>query len=224
MESPGYMLELQLAERLVVIVGGGRTARRKLPALLEAGARVKVIDPAPLPELSPHPRLEHCPRRYRSVDLESASLVFAASNDPRVNAQVAADAAQRGTFCCRTDSATDSDFSVPASLRQPPLCIAVSSSGQSPAMAAVLRDRLAAMIPASWSTATTLAAAIRRKVLTGPRRIPYNQQVLLNLLDKGLLDLLERSDSDGVNRLLVEQFGADFSLHDLQFSLPEGTP
>ena len=87
-------------------------------------------------------------------------------------------------------------------------------------MASVLRDRLAQLIPPGWQTATELAAAIRRKVLTEQQQIPYNQQVLLLLIEQGLLEYLEQSDKAGVDQLLLKHFGAGFSLKNLQFSLP----
>ncbi len=90
-------------------------------------------------------------------------------------------------------------------------------------MASVLRDLLAEIIPTTWQTATDLAAAIRRKVLTEQQQIPYNQQVLLLLIKQGLLEYLEQSDKAGIDRLLFKHFGAGFSLKNLQFSLPEGT-
>lgn len=90
-------------------------------------------------------------------------------------------------------------------------------------MASVLRDLLAERIPPTWQTATELAAVIRRKVLTEQQQIPYNQQVLLLLIEQGLLEYLEQSDTAGIDRLFLKHFGAGFSLKNLQFSLPEGT-
>ncbi len=215
----GYTIELQLDHQLVVIIGGGTVARRKLPGLLAAGARIRLIAPAPLTELPQHPQLTHLERDYQTQDLTSARLVFAATDSPQTNRQVASDAARQGILCCRVDSAADSDFIIPARLLRPPLVISVSSAGTSPAMSAVLRDQLAGMIPDSWQTATELAAAIRRKVLTEERQIPYNQQVLLQLIEQGLLELIEHSDCAAIDQLLLKHFGAGFTLKDLQFSL-----
>jgi len=222
--ASGYTLELRLTGQRVVIIGGGRTAMRKLPNLLAAGARVDLIDPAPLTEIPPHPQLRHHRRGYQPADLSTARLVFAATNNPQLNAQIAKDATALGTLCCRIDSAENSDFITPARLNRPPLTFSVSTGGESPAMASALRDLLAKMIPGVWQTATELSAAIRRKVLTEQPQIPYNQQVLLLLIEQGLLESLERADEAGTDRLLLKHFGADFTLKNLRFTLPEGTP
>ena len=220
---PGYTVELNLENRLVVIIGGGRTAMRKLPALLAAGANIDLIDPAPLSELPSHSQLTHHRRGYQLTDLSAAHLIFAATDNPQVNSRVADDAANLGILCCRVDRSENSDFSIPARLLRPPLSFSVSTGGESPAMAAVLRDLLGEMIPPVWQTATELAAAIRRKVLTGQQQIPYNHQVLLLLVEQGLLECLKQADTVGTDRLLLKHFGAGISLKNLQFTLPEGT-
>ncbi len=205
------------------MIGGGRTAIRKLPALLAAGAKVVLIDPAPLADLPQHPRLSHHRRNHRSTDLSAARLVFAATDNAHANARVAEDAASHGILCCRVDSAAESDFITPARLLRPPLSFTVSTGGESPAMASVLRDLLIPMIPAVWQQATELVATIRRKILTEQHQIPYNQQVLLLLIEQGLLECLQQSDAAGTDWLLLKHFGAGFSLKNLQFHLPEGT-
>lgn len=222
--SHGYTIELRLENQRVVIIGGGRIAARKLPALIAAGATITLVDPAPLADIPQHPQLTHHRRCYRPADLDSARLVFAATNAPRVNAQISQDAAKRGILCCRVDSAEDSDFITPARLTRPPLAFSVSTGGESPAMASTLRDLLGGLIPPSWQMATELAAVIRRKVLTEQHQIPYNQQVFLHLIEQGLLECLEQADGAGVDRLLHKHFGTGFLLNDLHFSLPEGTP
>ena len=217
------MVELRLKNQLIVIIGAGRIAKRKIPNLLAAGAKINIIDPALLPDIPLHPQLTHYKRDYRPTDLSSARLIFAATNDSLVNTRITEDAATIGILCCRVDSAENSDFITPARLLRPPLSFSISTGGESPAMASVLRDLLAEIIPTTWQTATELAAAIRRKVLTEQQQIPYNQQVLLLLIKQGLLEYLEQSDKAGIDRLLLKHFGAGFSLKNLQFSLPEGT-
>lgn len=221
--TPGYTIELKLSGQEVLVVGGGPVAIRKLPDLLAAGALISLIDPKPLPSLPRDPNLIHLQRRYQRADLEGKRLAFAITDDPSINQRIAEDAENLGVLCCRADSAADSDFLSPARLLRPPLTFSVSTGGESPAMASVLRDQLARIVPSSWQTATELAAAIRRKVLTEQPQVTYNQQVLLLLLDQNLLELIETADNVSIDRLLQKHFGAGFSLKTLQNSIPEGT-
>jgi len=134
----GLPLLLELTGRLAVVVGGGRVGLRRSRTLLDAGARVLVIDPAPRPELTDLP-LELQPRRYVTGDLAQAWLAVAATDDPAVNAAVAAEAEALRIFCVRTDRADGGTARVPAILRRGPLTISVNA-GNDPGRAAELRD------------------------------------------------------------------------------------
>jgi len=220
---PGYTIELNLRNRLVVIVGAGQVTRRKLPDLFASGARVLLIDPAPAPGLPQNSALRLQQRAYCETDLEGAWLVFAATADSQTNSRVASDAEARHIPCCRVDSAVASSFISPARLQRAPLSFSVSSRGGNPALAAVFRDRLNDLIPQEWQTAALLLGKIRQKLLTEKLQATYNQQVLLQLLDAGLLEQIARRNRGGIDQLLEKYFGAGFSLESLQFSFPEGT-
>ena len=131
----------------VVVVGGGVVAARKVQGLLPAQAAITVI----APELGETLRALHeqgafvwQARTYTAGDLAGARLAFAATNVRAVNAQVAAEAAQRNILCNVADDPTAGDFHVPAVHRTADdMVIAISSSGQSPRRATTLRTRIA---------------------------------------------------------------------------------
>jgi len=127
-----------------VVVGGGRVGLRRSRTLLVAGARVRVIAPSLLAELAELP-VEVERRRYAAGDLAEAWLVIAATEDPAVNAAVAAEAESRRLFCVRADHATGGTARVPAVLRRDALTVSVNA-GDDPARAATVRDVLAYLI------------------------------------------------------------------------------
>ena len=88
-----FPILLNLAGRRVVVVGGGAVGVRKLAALLDSGAAVRVVDPRPLPDLPPG--VAHVAEAYRAEHLDEAALAFACAT-PEVNARVAGDAQARG--------------------------------------------------------------------------------------------------------------------------------
>ncbi len=112
----GYPVELDLAGRLVVVVGGGSVALRRTKALVEAGADVTVIAPDVSSELAALPVTVRR-RRYRAGDLTGAWLVHAATDDQAVNAAVAADAERWRIWCVRADDAAASPARTPAVTR-----------------------------------------------------------------------------------------------------------
>ena len=217
-----YPIVLRLQGELAVVVGAGVVGQRKVARLLQAGARVRLVDPCLAS--SPHSAdgVESCGRIFQSTDLQGAKLVFACTDSDAVNQQVAEAARCQQLLCCRADRGDESDFVLPAVLEKGRLQLSISTSGASPALAAEFRDRLAGKIPDWWSFSLELAAALRRKWLTEQIDDKYNQQVLRNFLIERLLPLCEDGKLLEINELLTNEFGDDYSLESLQLQLPEG--
>ena len=138
-----YLLALRLADRRVVIAGGGSVAARRVPALLDAGADVLVISPElslSLHDLASAGRIEWAARGYHAGDCAGAWLVCACTGDPAVNAQVAAEADAAGIWCVRADDAAASRAWTPASGQAGDVRVGVLSGD--PRRSAGIRDAL----------------------------------------------------------------------------------
>jgi uroporphyrin-III C-methyltransferase / precorrin-2 dehydrogenase / sirohydrochlorin ferrochelatase len=140
-ESARYPLMLDMAGRRAVVVGGGRVALRRVRGLLEAAANVVVVAPSVLPELAALP-ITALHRAYRHGDLSAAWLVHAVTDDPEVNAQVAAEAEEHRIWCVRADDARTSAAWTPAVTRHGDLTVAVTAGGD-PARSQRLRAAIA---------------------------------------------------------------------------------
>lgn len=106
--SPAYLAGLRLQDRRVVVVGGGAVSTRRVPRLLDAGAKLTLISPEVTPELAAlaaDGRLSWERRGFAPGDLDGAWYVLAQTNDPAVNAAVAEEAAAARAFCVRADDA-----------------------------------------------------------------------------------------------------------------------
>lgn len=216
-----YPLFLELKDRLCVVIGGGTVGRRKLQGLVAAGARVRLIDPLPSVEPLP-PGVELLCRAYRPGDLAGAALAFAATDRREVNAAVARDARSAGIPVNVADGPEESDFTVPALLRRGALTVAVATEGQSPALAALVRDEIAAHVGPEWGTILEIAAALRRKRLTPAPHSDYNQRVFRQLLDAGLAGLVAVGDVPAIDRLLTSVVGAEATLAALGVGITKG--
>ncbi len=126
--AAGYPVEIELGDRLVVVVGGGAVALRRVRALVEAGARVTVIAPQFAEGLAELPVTVRR-RRYRDGDLAGAWLAHAATDDPAVNAAVAAEAERARIWCVRADDASASAARMPAVTRHGEVTVAVTTNG-----------------------------------------------------------------------------------------------
>jgi precorrin-2 dehydrogenase/sirohydrochlorin ferrochelatase len=146
----GCPVVLRLRGRRVLVVGGGRVAARRAAGLLAAGARVVAVSRAFSPgfaRLEPAGGVTRVRRAYRTGDVAGASLVVAATDDPRVNARVRADARRAGVWVNVADDPARSDFIVPAVVRRGGFLLALSSGGASPALMGELRRELDRLVP-----------------------------------------------------------------------------
>lgn len=143
MGSPAYLAGLLLAGRKVVVVGGGCVARRRVPKLLEAGARVHVIAPElhqSLQALADADAITWHARDYRPHDLHGAWYVLALTDSAETNAAVAEEAEARHTFCVRADNASAGSAWTPATGDTAGVTVAAITS-HDPLRARAIRNR-----------------------------------------------------------------------------------
>ncbi|UBU11229.1 uroporphyrinogen-III C-methyltransferase [Nonomuraea gerenzanensis] len=137
-----YLLGLRLSGRRVLVVGGGRVAQRRVPALLEAGAEVTVVSPGVTPaldDLIAAGRVTWHARPYEVGDCDGAWLVQACTDDRSVNTAVAAEAEAKRVWCVRADDKDASAAWTPATGRVDEIGVAITAGGD-PRRAAGIRD------------------------------------------------------------------------------------
>jgi uroporphyrin-III C-methyltransferase/precorrin-2 dehydrogenase/sirohydrochlorin ferrochelatase len=130
-----YLLGLRLAGRRVVVVGGGAVATRRIPALLDAGADIVLVSPSvttSLEDLAAAGRIRWEPRRYSDGDCAGAWLVCACTDDPTVNAAVAAEAERQRIWSVRADDAQASAAWTPASGRADDIPVGDAQASNAP--------------------------------------------------------------------------------------------
>jgi siroheme synthase-like protein len=144
---------VKLKDRLVVVVGGGIVAEGKVPALLQAGARIRVIAPdvtQAIARWSEQQKVEWQPRKFEPGGLAGATLVIAATSAPGVNEAVYREADRLGILCNAVDDIQHCHFYYGAIVQRGDLQIAVSTNGKSPALAQRLRKELEAQFGPEW--------------------------------------------------------------------------
>ena len=207
-------INLDIRNKLAVVVGGGPVAARKCPVLLEAGARVTVIAPSlvgGLAELHHDGRLHHEAREYQPGDLEGAFLVFAATDNPLVNRAVAEEARARSVLADIVDGPDSGSFTLPAVMKRGDLLIAVSTGGKSPALARVIRKQLETLYGQEYEHALEIMGNIREKLLTEKGNSAYNRQIF-NQLAEQLPALVRNASGGDIENLLKKLFGPEASL------------
>jgi uroporphyrin-III C-methyltransferase/precorrin-2 dehydrogenase/sirohydrochlorin ferrochelatase len=155
-------LFVRLAGRPVLVVGAGSVAARKIAALLEVGAVVRVVAPAVSDEVvALGDRIELHHRPFAADDLEGVWLVIAATSSSEVNAAVARAAEPRRLLVNAVDDPPNASAFFGAILRRPPLTVAISSDGELPGLVRLYRELLERLLPAERHIAAARALRAR---------------------------------------------------------------
>jgi precorrin-2 dehydrogenase/sirohydrochlorin ferrochelatase len=187
-----FPIFLDLARRRCVVIGAGVVAEQKIRGLLAAGARLRVVAPHATPyieRLARARRIAWQRREFAAGDLDGALLVVAATNSPAAHAKIYREAHRRNILCNVVDVPRECDFYYPAVVRRGSLQIAISTGGQSPALAQRLRRRLESQISPKYSR---WVAELGRKRRHEQRREPdiTRRAVLAHAaVEKGLAKL-----------------------------------
>ncbi len=144
--NPGFQVSLDVKHRTCLVLGGDEEAEDKVHRLLEAEARVIVINPTlnvSLRKLTASAKILHRGRHFRAVDTEGVVLVLNTLRDDAELATSLLELARKERFLLwSVDRPEASNASMPALVSRGHLRVAVSTSGVAPALAGRLRRDL----------------------------------------------------------------------------------
>lgn len=199
---------LTLKNKLCLVVGGGDVAERKIAMLLRANARVCVIARElneTLTDRCTQRQIQHIAKEFQSIYLEGIVLVITATDDESINRLVSQAAQERNIPVNVVDNPNLCTFIMPSIVDRSPLLIAISSGGQSPVLARLLRAQLETWIPSAYGRIAQIAGKFRHQVKqhfkhTEKRRIfwekllqsPFVEMVLTGK-EKAAEDYLQQS-------------------------------
>jgi diaminohydroxyphosphoribosylaminopyrimidine deaminase/5-amino-6-(5-phosphoribosylamino)uracil reductase len=190
-ECRPYPAALRVEGWIVLVVGGGPVATRKVFGFLPCGARIRLVAPEVTQELADAALvgdIDWIPRTYRTDDLNEARLVLAATHDPRINAAVENDAHQRGLLVYRADQAALSDWHTPALFHAAGLLGTIQTLGTAPHAAAYVRRRLEEFARAELEPAVAVLTHLRQQI----RQLPLSPSLRTDLLRQALSTLVQR--------------------------------
>ena len=168
---------INLRQKPCLVVGGGNIALRKINLLLKAHAKITCISPefcSGLIDLSRENTLDLIEKRFEPSDIDSQSVIIAASDDDETNSMVSVLAHESGIPINVVDSPDLSSFIMPSIVDRSPLVIAISSAGKAPVLARIIRAKLETIIPSAYGNLAEIAGEYRQKV----------KQRFVNLIDR----------------------------------------
>lgn len=162
-----FPLFCRLHHKDCLLVGAGEVAARKARLLLDAGAiltvnATRVTDQFLAWENEGKVRLVIGEFSPHMVD--DKWLVIAATDSAQVNQAVSEAAERKRVFCNVVDAPNRASVIMPSIIDRSPLMIAVSSGGNAPVLARLLRERLEAILPQHLGKLAQLAGSLRQRV------------------------------------------------------------
>ena len=196
---------LKLDGRRCLLVGAGNVALDKVNSLLKTGApgdrpsspgwktvlQLRVVAPSArreIQQLAREGKLEWLQRAFEPSDLDGNTLVIAATDVPEVNATVYRESVRRGILANSVDDIPNCDFFFGSVVSRGNLQIAISTAGESPAVAQRLRREIDEQLPGDLGPWLENLGTLRREILAIHPRSEARRLLLHQLAHRALCE------------------------------------
>ena len=203
---------LDLKQRRCLLVGGGDVATRKGRLLAKAGAILRVVAPQISPEL--RDLVQQCQgeihlREYQSTDVDDCVLAIAATDIDSLNQTISEDAKAKNIPVNVVDSPALCTYITPAIIDRSPLVIAISSGGESPVLARLIRAKLETLIPNSYGALAQFASRWRERIKNRFADTDQRRRFWENLLQGPAAELVFNGQDTQADKLLSDAIEQD---------------
>ncbi|MGR3662312.1 MAG: NAD(P)-dependent oxidoreductase [Paracoccaceae bacterium] len=171
-----FPMFIKMAQRTVVIVGGGEQAAQKLRLILKTEATIELLSPVLNAELSlavANGRVSHVPGQITCESFKHAMLVFIATGCPGLDASISAIAKKAGALVNVVDQPALCDVTTPSIVDRDPVVIAIGTEGTAPVLARQIKSKIEGILHPEIGRFSALAGSLREQVAA---RIPQSRR------------------------------------------------
>jgi precorrin-2 dehydrogenase/sirohydrochlorin ferrochelatase len=182
-----FPLFLKLKGRKCLVVGAGTIGQSKIASLLDAGAAVQVVAPratAKIQEWARKEKIRWRKREFHDADLADCFLVVAATSSNSLHKKIFRLAKHKGVLCNVVDVPKLCDFYYPAVVRRGSLQVAISTGGESPALAQRLRKELESQFDPEYADWVAELGKVRKRIRNGSTQAADQKKQLHELASK----------------------------------------
>ncbi|KAI9668903.1 MAG: Bifunctional dehydrogenase and ferrochelatase, partial [Caeruleum heppii] len=199
------ILAWQIKGKRVLVVGGGEVAAGRILNVLNADAKVTLVSPRDglndeVAYRVEQKQVDYVDRKFEPSDLDGADMVLTAVDDPEASSQIYKLCKERRIAANIADVPPECDFYFGSVHRDGPLQIMVSTNGNGPKLASIVRKQIAANLPKNIGQAIAQVGLLRRKlrkvapaIEEGPKRMQWMSKVCESW---SLEDLCEMTEMD----------------------------
>ena len=192
----------------VLIDGGNSVAARRAERALDAGALVRLFDPAPgedIARLATHENLTIHHRLPTQDDLAGCRIVYGASEDPARDKPLFDWARAAGIWANVADEPDMCDFITPSVVDRSPIVVAISTSGVAPVIGRIFKARIEASLPVAYGKLTTFVGQFRDRIAAVIQGGRERRHFWENMIDGPASDLfLQGREQEATDLILAE--------------------
>ncbi|HNV26355.1 MAG TPA: bifunctional precorrin-2 dehydrogenase/sirohydrochlorin ferrochelatase [Nitrospira sp.] len=185
--NSGFQISLDVRGWPVLVIGGNEEAADKVQRLLDAGAKVTVVSPTlheQLRKLAASAKIIHRGRHFRANDLESVILVLNTLRDDRALAHSLIRLAREQKFLLwSVDQPDVSNVVMPAVVSSGHMRVAISSSGQAPALSGFMKEDLERILDSEFAAFVDWLAQLREQAKANEPDAEKRRTLLREALD-----------------------------------------
>lgn len=175
----GYFpLFIDIKDKRCLVVGGGKVSLRKTLSLLEFGCKIVVVSPMVLEEFEEISQIEIIKRKFLKEDLEGCFIVIAATNDREENIKIAGLSRERGIHVNVADVLEECSFYFPSFYRKAPVCISITTEGQSPYISKKLREKIERETPEFYSQIALRLGKLKDRLKEEVEEVLLREEIL----------------------------------------------
>lgn len=203
---------LDLKQRRCLLVGGGEVATRKGRMLAKAGAVLRIVAPEisqELRDLVAQHQGELHEREYHASDLDGCVLAIAATDNASLNETISRDAQTRHLPVNVVDTPALCTYITPAIIDRSPLMIAVSSGGEAPVLARLVRAKLETLIPAGYGKLAKIASTWRERIKSRFADGDTRRKFWEKILQGPAAELMLNGQEDAANAMIANELVND---------------
>jgi precorrin-2 dehydrogenase / sirohydrochlorin ferrochelatase len=202
-----FPMFVKLRGTLVTVIGGGKIAESKIPGLLEAGARIRLIAPNVSPKIAEWIRSDQIAwwaKTFAPGDLQDTHLVIAATSSPSVNHEVFLEAEAQKIWCNSVDDIENCHFYYGSIVQRGDLQIAISTNGKSPALAQRIRKELESQFGPEYALWLEWLGAARETLRATSEHHELTKELLHRLASRPMFErFIEQSGNKSSGKEVV---------------------
>ncbi|SHH52977.1 precorrin-2 dehydrogenase/sirohydrochlorin ferrochelatase family protein [Tepidibacter thalassicus] len=188
-----YPMMINLKNKKVTVIGGGKVAFRKVKKFLEFDCDIKVVSPLYIDKFeSLKDKITIIEDEYKKEYIKDSFLVVASTSNKELNEDIAIYCRENNILCNVVDDINLSDFIVPSSIKRGDLVISVSTMGKSPSLSSKIRKELEEKYDEEYEEYVNILGEMRALVLKKCNDESEKKKILNEIVNLNIEELKKR--------------------------------